>query len=109
MRELVLMDWRLVQLFLDDDGISEVELDVTDNRYQRCSCKTFSRFSLIKKLFRLRSCKHVEWVEKQIVASGGHYSIQIPMEVPEDVATEAFDNADSFRDFVIHYARVEVL
>jgi hypothetical protein len=39
----------------------------------------------------------------------GHYSILVPDEIPEDVALEASDNPKKFRDFVVKYAKVEVI
>jgi hypothetical protein len=33
------IDWRTVQLFLDDSGVSEVEIDAEDATNVRCSCK----------------------------------------------------------------------
>ena len=100
MRQLGVMDWRTVQLFLSDDGIHEVQLDLHDNRNMRCTCK---RFKL------LRKCKHTAWIEHEIVAAGGHFSIQIDFEVPQEEAEAAFDDAESFRNFVLKYSKVEVL
>ena len=39
----------------------------------------------------------------------GHYSISVPNEVPESVAVEANEDPKKFRDFVVRYAKVEVL
>jgi hypothetical protein len=39
----------------------------------------------------------------------GHYAILVPDDVPEDVADKANESAESFREFVLKYARVEVL
>lgn len=100
MRKLDMMDWRMVQLFLSDEGVYEVELDMNDNRNQRCNCPKFAKRN---------NCKHIRWVERKINDDGGHYSIQIPYEVDEEIANEAFASAENFRAFVIEHARVEVL
>jgi hypothetical protein len=39
----------------------------------------------------------------------GHYSILVPNEIPEDLALNASDDPKKFRDFVVRYAKVEVL
>jgi hypothetical protein len=39
----------------------------------------------------------------------GHYAILVPDNVPEEVAEQANENAQTFREFVLKYARVEVL
>jgi hypothetical protein len=39
----------------------------------------------------------------------GHYSITVPSEIPEEYALEASDDPKKFREFVVKYAKVEVL
>jgi hypothetical protein len=39
----------------------------------------------------------------------GHYSILVPSEVPEELAQQANVDPKTFRDFVVRYAKVEVL
>jgi hypothetical protein len=39
----------------------------------------------------------------------GHYSILIPEEIPEELALDASDTAEKFREFVVKYAKIEVL
>lgn len=41
--------------------------------------------------------------------NNGNYSILVPSEVPEELAMEANDDPVKFREFVIKYAKVEVL
>ena len=100
MRELSVIDWRTVQLFLSDEGVHEVQLDVEDNRHIKCTCKRFKTF---------KKCKHTTWIENEIVEAGGHFSIQINVEVPPEEAEAAFDDAGAFRDFVLKYGKVEVI
>lgn len=100
MRQLGMIDWRTVQLFLSEDGVHEVQLDLEDNRNQRCTCKKFQSF---------KRCRHTKWVEEAIVEAGGHFSVQIYTDVADEEAAEAFDSPDKFREFVIKYGRVEVI
>ena len=41
--------------------------------------------------------------------NNGNYSILVPSEVSEELALEAHDDPAKFREFVIKYAKVEVL
>lgn len=97
-----MIEWRTVQLFLGEEGISEVELDLSDNRNVRCSCARFNNV-------RFGKCKHIKFIENAITAAGGQYSIQVPNHVDELEAALAFDDSESFREFVLKYAKVEVL
>lgn len=93
--------WRTVQQFISAQaaGIFEVEVD-TDTRKLRCNCPKW------RKTF---NCKHVRFVNERMSMNDGHYSILIPEEVPEDLAFEASDTAEKFREFVVKYAKIEVL
>jgi hypothetical protein len=39
----------------------------------------------------------------------GNYAILVPDNVPEDIAQQAQESPEKFREFVLKYARVEVL
>ena len=93
--------WRTVQLFLSANaaGVFEVEVD-TDSKATRCNCPVWKKSS---------SCKHVSFVKLRMRQNQGHYSITVPTEVPEEVALEASDDPKKFREFVVKYAKVEVL
>jgi len=93
--------WRTIQLFISAQaaGIFEVEVD-TDTRKLRCNCPKW------RKTF---DCKHVRFVNERMVMNDGHYSILIPEEVPEELALTASDTAEKFREFVVKYAKIEVL
>lgn len=95
-----MIDWRTVQLFLSEDGVHEVEIDLADNRRIRCTCPKFSKSS---------KCKHTKFIEDSVEKHNGHYNIQVPKEVDEMEAAYAFDTAETFRDFVLKYAKIEVL
>lgn len=93
--------WRTVQLFISSQGagIFEVEVD-TETKKTRCSCPVWTK---------LYSCKHTHFVDTRMKLNRGHYSILVPNEIPESVAIEANDDPKKFRDFVVKYAKVEVL
>lgn len=94
------IEWRTVQLFLDDDGVAEVEIDADNSSKIRCSCKTFSVAA---------RCKHTKYIRRQLEQNDGHYSIMIPEDIDDEVALEAMSDPASFRDFVIRYGKVEVI
>lgn len=96
------IDWRTVQLFLDEStmGVFEVEIDAENHKKARCSCPSFSRQA---------TCKHVRFVKSAMKDSDGHYSIQIPVEISDEEALLAMSNAEAFRDFIIKYGKVEVI
>jgi len=93
-------EWRTVQVFLDDAGVSEVEVNLDDSSDVRCNCAQFKKS---------KECKHGNFVLGKMEDNGGHFSIQVPDTVDEDVSMNAFQSAESFRDFVLHYAKIEVL
>jgi hypothetical protein len=94
------ISWRTVQMFLEEDGVAEVEVDQDNNSKVRCSCPTFSKSA---------RCKHVKYVREQMSTNQGHYSIQIPLDIDETEAIAAIDDPDEFRNFVIKYGKVEVI
>lgn len=93
-------DWRTVQLFLTKEYVAEVEVNSADNREVRCNCKGYINFS---------RCNHVKYVKKHMQGNNGHYTIKIPQEVDEDLAEMAMTDSEMFRQFIIDYAKVEVL
>jgi hypothetical protein len=94
------IEWRTVQLFLEVDGVCEVEIDADNNTKVRCTCKSFSTVA---------RCKHVKHVKKSMSENNGHYSISIPENVDEEEAFAAMGDTKLFRDFIIKYGKVEVL
>jgi len=91
--------WRTVQLFLSTTGVYEVQLRPGDTT-ARCNCPSY----------RVRStCKHTEFIQQRMLENSGQYAILVPEDVPEDEAAKANDSADAFRNFILKYARVEVL
>ena len=93
--------WRTVQLFISSQAAGVFEVDVnTETRDMRCSCPVWKKTEL---------CKHVSFVRHRMILNGGHYSIQIPYEVPEELAVAANDSPEKFRDFILKYSKIEVL
>lgn len=92
--------WRIVQQFISEQAVGVFEVEVnTETKETRCNCPVFSKRS---------SCKHTQFVNFRI-RNTGHYSILIPTEVPEEMAAEASDDPKKFREFIVKYAKVEVL
>jgi len=91
-------DWRTIQLFLDKNGVSEVELDVDDSAALRCSCKDFKR-----------SCKHVKYVKQVIESKGGNYSITVGADIEDEEAIGAIADQEVWREFVIRHGKVIAL
>jgi len=92
------MEWMTVQQFLSSHGVFEVELD-TDSKAVRCNCPVW---------VKRQACKHASFVSQKIRTTG-HYSINVPVGVPEEWAVEASQDPSKFRDFVVNYATIEVL
>ena len=94
------IDWRTVQLFLGNEGVSEVQIDAENSTKVRCSCSAFSKAA---------RCKHARFVKTQIGNNDGHYSIQVPLDISDEYAITAMSSADAFREFIIKYGKVEVI
>ncbi len=96
----MLSDWRTVQLFLSEDGIAEVEVDALRPYQARCNCKAGAAKG---------KCAHIKRVREVMDANNGHYTVHIPVEIEEEEADLAMEDAESFRKFIIKYGKVEVL
>ena len=93
-------EWRTVQLFLDDNGVCEVEVDSNDSFSVRCNCNK-GRPTL--------KCAHVKYVKENMQDNDGNYSITIPVDIDDDQAIDALDDPAVFRAFIIKYGKVLVL
>lgn len=93
--------WRTVQLFISAQaaGIFEVEVD-TETKRTRCTCPVWKK---------TLNCKHTNFVKMRMRKNDGNYSILVADEVSQDLAEEASGDPKKFRDFVVKYAKVEVL
>jgi hypothetical protein len=94
------IDWRTVQFFIGDNGVAEVLVDAEDHRKVKCTCESFSRSA---------KCAHSLKVRMRMRENEGHYRIQIPEEIEDDVVVSAMSSPESFREFLIKYGKVEVL
>lgn len=95
-------NWRTVQIFLEPTNfnIYEVEISQDSPENVRCNCKTFSSNN---------QCKHSRFVKNHMKKNGGHYAVQIPREIPDNEVINAMEDAESFRKFIINYAKIEVI
>ena len=101
MRESTMQSsWRTVQLFLTKDAVAEVEVNSLNNKEVRCNCKNYNSIS---------RCSHVKYVKKAMQENNGHYTISIPHHVDEELMTMTLSDHEMFRQFIIDYAKVEVL
>ena len=92
--------WRTVQQFISEQAIGVFDVDVnTETRETRCNCPVWVKRG---------SCKHTQFVNFRIKHTG-HYSILIPSEVSDELAEEANEDPAKFREFVVKYAKIEVL
>lgn len=94
------ISWRTVQFFLDDEGVSEVEVDQENGAKVRCDCLQFSRAA---------RCKHAKYVKDAMVGNEGHYTLEVPVNVDDEEAFMAMVDATKFRNFVMKYGKVVVL
>lgn len=101
MSDVSLGEWRLVQVFLASKlaAVFEVEMHL-GNTSLRCTCPGF---------LRRRTCKHVGFVEERIDRTRGTYPMEVTRQVTPDDARKAEYSAETFRDFVLHFGKVEVL
>jgi hypothetical protein len=94
--------WRTVQIFLEPTTfkIYEVEISQDSPNNIRCNCRIFESN---------KSCKHHRFVENQMKKNGGHYAVQVSNNISDEEVTAAMEDADSFRKFIIHNAKIEVI
>lgn len=97
---MVEIEWRTIQFFLGDEGVSEVAADVLDAKKMKCTCSEF---------FSSAKCKHIKHIKKRIVESGGTYQISTPSSASDDLAEMAMTDSELWREFMIKFARVETL
>jgi hypothetical protein len=92
--------WRLVQLFLGEEGIAEVLVAEHNSSKVRCTCSVFEAAG---------RCNHSKFVRTKILENQGNYVVQIPIEVPDEDGLVAMNSLDSWRDFVYKYGKIEVI
>jgi hypothetical protein len=94
------VNWRTVQMFLGEEGVSEVCIDADNALNIKCTCPSYNKF---------KKCKHSTFVFNKVSENDGHYGVQIPDTVDDEIAFAALNDESSFRDFVIKYGKIEVL
>lgn len=94
------IEWRTIQLFLGDEGVSEVSIDFEDRKKLCCTCDKFATAA---------RCKHTRFVRNAMENNDGDFNIDILGDVSHDDAVDAMSSAKSFRDFIIKYGTVEVI
>lgn len=93
-------DWRTIQLFLTKDYVAEVEVNSADSNDIRCTCLKFKG---------KKGCNHTKFVNKTMKNEDGDFTINIPVEIDDDLAQLAITDSEMFRQFIIDYGKVEVL
>ena len=93
--------WRTIQVFISSQaaGVFEVEVD-TETHDTRCNCPVWKKSNV---------CKHTRFVKDKMRFNDGHYSINIPKELPEELVQDAIDDPVAFRELILKYSKVEVL
>lgn len=94
------INWRTVQFFIGEEGVFEVMVDADDHRKVKCSCPSFSKAA---------KCAHTLKVRMRMRENDGHYRIQVPDTIDDETVFAAMESAESFREFLIKYGKVEVL
>lgn len=100
-------NWRTIQLFMARDldnknalEVSEVSIHEDENSSIKCTCKNYLKHKL---------CKHVTYVRSKIEKNDGSFGLLIPENIPDEVAFLAFNDADSSRNFILNYGKIEVM
>lgn len=94
--------WRTIRVFLDDNGVDEVDWDIDNPTMLRCTCFQYSRNAS-------KRCKHIVFLLREARDNGGNFQVRLDKEVPDNVVTETLQDAKAFRDMVIRYSTAVVL
>lgn len=98
--ELMEIEWRTLQFFIGEEGVSEVSADVMHPTKVKCSCDKFTKSA---------KCKHATFIKTRMESSGGNFVLRVPENVTEEEEDAALADTDSFRNFVIKYGTPEIL
>jgi len=94
---------RLLQIFLshrsDSPGPGIFEVNTTPDKYLSCNCPGFAAKD---------SCKHTALVERRIEEGGGMYPFDFSDRVNTEQIRVAMRTEQTFRDFIIKHAKVEI-
>lgn len=96
------IEWRTIQFFLEEEYICEVEIDSKELKKLRCSCPAFQKSA---------KCKHTKYCRSVMDAddNDGHYPLRVSDPEAVQKAKESVKDPEDFRDFIIKYAKVEVI
>lgn len=91
--------WRTIRVFLDDNGVDEVDWDLDNPASLRCTCAAFARNAS-------KRCKHIVFLMREAKdSSDGKFRIRLDKDIPDDVAYKALrEDAAAFRDLVIRHS-----
>jgi hypothetical protein len=95
-------EMRLVQIFLGGSGTPGpgiYEVSITTDKTFICTCPGYAGRS---------SCKHTKFVSARITQNKGTYPLEISTRVTPEDAERAQASADSFREFIIRFGKIEV-
>lgn len=92
-------NWQVVQLFLSDTGVHEVEMHLSSEKL-RCSCPGFPSRS---------ACKHVKFVQTKKNRNGGIYPIDVSNRASKMDTAIASKDPKLFRELLINHGKIEVL
>ena len=93
-------EWRTLQFFLGEEGVSEVSVAEEDSTKVRCDCPQF-----LKKA----KCKHSKWVRDRMAQNNGVFNMRISDTINDEETMDAVNDAYLFRDFVIKYGKAQVI
>jgi hypothetical protein len=99
-------DWRTIQIFLgknlDKSGapqIAEVSMHLDGPANIKCTCPVFIKLSY---------CPHSLKVSRRIEKNNGSFGLLVPEDIPDELAHSAFSSAETSREFVIKYGKIEI-
>jgi hypothetical protein len=102
MSEGLMEETRLVQIFLGANGTPGpgiYEVSLKKDKSFICTCPGFSGRS---------SCKHTKFVAARVKQNNGTYPLEISTRVTPEDAELAQSSAESFREFIIKFGKIEV-
>ena len=93
------MTWQTTQLFLSENGVHEVEINMSSHDL-RCTCPGFGG---------RKACKHTRFVKQRMNENGGVYPTEISTRASKIDALMASQDPVAFRQLLINYGKIEVV
>ena len=93
-------DWRILQVFLSPKrpAVYEVQMD-SATRDLRCTCPANTG---------ARTCRHIKFARARMTQCGGTYPLRVNAASVADYDA-AEQNPETYRAFILHHTRIEVL